>query len=155
LEIAVRIKRLLVVVGLASACAALSVHSVSHAQIGAAPQQLSFTVAQVANGEAEYKTSCIDCHGPNLNDGEFGGPPLKGDAFTAKWFKMPAGALVGYVHAAMPPDGPGRLPMGTYVEIVAYILSVNGVPSGTREMPSDMTTLGALYYPPQKKNQAQ
>ena len=147
-----RSRRLLVVlrVALVSACAALSVQSASHAQPGAAPGQLSFTAAQVTSGEAEYKASCVDCHGPNLNDGEFGGPPLKGDAFAAKWFKMPAGALVGYVHAAMPPDGPGRLPMGTYVEIVAYILSVNGVPLGTRDMPADMTALGALHYPPQK-----
>ncbi|HZQ40621.1 MAG TPA: hypothetical protein VFA87_07500, partial [Rhizomicrobium sp.] len=44
----------------------------------AQPAELSFTAAQAASGEAEYKTSCIDCHGAHLDDGEFGGPPLKG-----------------------------------------------------------------------------
>ena len=150
-------RRLLVVLGVAlvSAYAAVSMQSASNAQPGAAPAQLSFTAAQVASGEAEYKASCIDCHGPNLNDGEFGGPPLKGDAFAAKWFKMPTGALVGYVHAAMPPDGPGRLPMGTYVEIVAYILSVNGMSPGTKDMPADMNVLGMLRYPSQQNGPAQ
>src|ERR1700733_11585920 len=105
----VHYRRFLVVLGaaLVSALAALSAQSVSHAQPGPEAAQLSFTVAQVADGEAEYKVSCIDCHGPHLNDGEFGGPPLKGEAFAAKWLKLSPSALVGYVHGAMPPDAPG------------------------------------------------
>jgi mono/diheme cytochrome c family protein len=150
-------RRFLVVLGavLVGARAALSAQSVSDAQPGPSAAQLSFTAAQVANGEAEYKVSCIDCHGPSLNDGEFGGPPLKGEAFTAKWLKLSPSALVGYVHGAMPPDAPGRLPLGTYVEIVAYILGVNGVPAGTREMPADMKALASLYYPQQKNDPRQ
>lgn len=120
----------------------------------AAATDLSFTTAQVASGEDEYKTSCMDCHGPHLNDGEFGGPPLKGTAFTAKWFKLPASGLVNYIHAAMPPDSPGRLPMGTYVEIAAYILSVNGLAAGAAEMPSDPKALATLHYPPPKPGTA-
>jgi mono/diheme cytochrome c family protein len=114
-------------------------------------QPLSFTAAQAASGEGEYKTSCMDCHGPHLDDGEFGGPPLKGTAFTAKWFKLPASGLVGYIRTAMPPDAPGRLPLGTYVEIAAYILSVNGLAPGPKDMPSDMNALTGLRYP-QTKN---
>ena len=121
----------------------------SQAQSG----ELSFTAAQATSGEAEYKASCIDCHGAHLDDGEFGGPPLKGAAFTAKWFKLPASGLVGYIHAAMPPDAPGRLPLGTYVEITAYILSMNGVAPGTREMPADMSALAALHYAAPKTGQ--
>ncbi|HET7085512.1 MAG TPA: cytochrome c [Rhizomicrobium sp.] len=113
----------------------------------AQPAELSFTAAQTASGEAEYKTSCIDCHGAHLDDGEFGGPPLKGEAFAAKWFRSPPGILVNYIHAAMPPDAPGRLPLGTYVEIVAYILGANGFSPGTREMPADKDALAALRYP--------
>jgi mono/diheme cytochrome c family protein len=113
-------------------------------------QPLSFTAAQAASGETEYKTSCMDCHGPHLDDGEFGGPPLKGAAFIAKWFKLPASGLVGYIRTAMPPDAPGRLPLGTYVEIAAYILSVNGLTSGAKDMPADMTALAGLHYPQTK-----
>jgi len=119
----------------------------------AQPAELSFTAAQAASGEVEYKASCIDCHGAHLDDGEFGGPPLKGAVFTAKWFKLPASGLVNYIHAAMPPDSPGRLPLGTYVEITAYILSMNGVAPGTRDMPADMSALTALRYPAPKNGQ--
>jgi hypothetical protein len=86
----------------------------------------------------------------HLDDGEFGGPPLKGAAFTAKWFKMPAGGLVNYIRAAMPPDAPSRLPFGTYVEIAAYILSVNGLAPGTKEMPADANALATLHFPSRK-----
>jgi mono/diheme cytochrome c family protein len=105
---------------------------------------LSFTAAQAASGQAEYTASCVDCHGPNLNDGEFGGPPLKGGAFRAKWFRLPVSALVSYARAAMPPDSPGRLPLGTYVEIVAYLLNANGISPGERELPADLDALRKL-----------
>ena len=111
------------------------------------PPQLSFTPAQVDSGRSEYTQSCNDCHGPHLDDGEFGGPPLKGPAFIAKWLRLPPSTLVNYVHNTMPPDTPGRLPTGTYVEIVAYILSVNGISPGTKEMPTDTAALAALRYP--------
>ena len=111
------------------------------------PSSLSFTAAQVASGKGEYTESCNDCHGPHLDDGEFGGPPLKGAPFMAKWSRLPPSALVNYIHNAMPPDTPGRLPMGTYVEIVAYILSQNGIAPGAKEMPADAAGLAALRYP--------
>jgi mono/diheme cytochrome c family protein len=106
----------------------------------------SFTAAQAASGHTEYAASCMDCHGQNLNDGEFGGPPLKGAAFRAKWLKLPASGLVGYMHGAMPPDSPGRLPLGTYAEIAAYILSMNGIAPSSRELPADMAQLGKLHF---------
>ena len=109
--------------------------------------KLSFTAAQVASGMAEYRASCNDCHGPHLDDGEFGGPPLIGAAFTGKWFKLPPGALVNYIHNAMPPDAPGRLPLGTYVEITAYILARNGLPPKPDAMPASLKTLMAMHYP--------
>jgi mono/diheme cytochrome c family protein len=106
----------------------------------------SFTAAQVDSGHTEYAASCMDCHGQNLNDGEFGGPPLKGAAFRAKWLKLPASGLVGYMRSAMPPDSPGRMPLGTYTEIAAYILSMNGVAPSRRELPADMAQLGKLHF---------
>ena len=120
-----------------------------------AATDLSFTPAQVQSGQAEYRASCNDCHGPHLDDGEFGGPPLIGAAFTAKWFKLPPSGLVNYIHGAMPPDSPGRLPLGTYVEIATYILSMNGIKPGAREMPADIKALAALHYPAAKSGLGQ
>ena len=38
--------------------------------------------------------------------------------------------------AAVPPDSPRRLPMSTYVEIVAYILKANGMAPRSRPLPT-------------------
>jgi len=105
---------------------------------------VSFTAGQAEKGLVGYRTWCADCHGTDLDDGEFGGPPLKGAAFRARWFGRPAGALVGFMRDAMPPDAPGRLPPGSYVEIAAYLLDANGVPPGARELPAEMERLNRL-----------
>lgn len=138
----------------AAALTACVVAAASAARMDAANAQavaptLSFTAAQAASGQAEYRVACGDCHGPNLYDGEFGGAPLKGREFREKWSGQPAGALVGFIQAAMPPDAPGRLPFETYVEISAFLLSANGVPAGERQLPADMEALANLRIPEQ------
>jgi S-disulfanyl-L-cysteine oxidoreductase SoxD len=104
----------------------------------------SFTAAQVERGAAEYKRSCLDCHGANLDDGEFGGAPLKGAGFREKYFGITADALFGYISTAMPPDRPGRLSPGVYADLTAFILSKNGMTAGSSELPSDLDALSQL-----------
>jgi mono/diheme cytochrome c family protein len=133
--------------GCLSATLAITVSIAQPSDQTAPPESFSFTAEQVANGQAEYTTSCVDCHGAHLDDGDFGGPPLKGDVFRTKWFGHPVGSLVAFTHAAMPPDAPGRLPLGTYVEIVAYLLSANGLAPGNHELPSDMSLLAKIRIP--------
>lgn len=106
--------------------------------------QVSFTAAQVDRGRTEYRQSCLDCHGAQLDDGEFGGAPLKGNSFREKWFGMTADALYGYISTAMPPDRPGRLNPQTYADLTAYILSANGIQAGTTELPTDLEALAGL-----------
>lgn len=105
---------------------------------------VSFTTAQVDRGRADYKRSCLDCHGANLNDGEFGGPPLKGVSFKEKWFGTTADALYSFISTLMPPDRPGRLSAQTYADLTAYILSANGVRAGGSELPADLDALAGL-----------
>lgn len=109
-----------------------------------ATKPVSFTAEQADRGRAEYKRSCLDCHGAQLDDGEFGGAPLKGNSFREKWFGMTADALYGYISSAMPPDRPGRLNAQTYADLTAYILSANGVQPGTTELPADLDKLAEL-----------
>jgi mono/diheme cytochrome c family protein len=108
----------------------------------------SFTAAQAARGKESYASSCMDCHGANLDDGEFGGAPLKGSAFRAKWLGGSVGGLFAYSQAAMPPDRAGRLPAETYADIVAYILSRNDISPGREELPADLATLSTLTIQP-------
>src|SRR6516225_9620882 len=44
-----------------------------------------FTAAQAERGHLTYAHNCLDCHGSNLDNGEFGGPPLKGLSFARHW----------------------------------------------------------------------
>ena len=114
------------------------------AQDQAALPAVSITAAQVDRGRTEFGRSCVDCHGANLDDGEFGGAPLKGSSFREKWFNITADALFGYLSVAMPPDRPGRLSPQAYADLTAYILSVNGVQPGAAELPPDLDKLAGL-----------
>jgi S-disulfanyl-L-cysteine oxidoreductase SoxD len=95
----------------------------------------SFTAEQAARGETDYQRNCQDCHGANLDDGEFGGAPLKGSYFAQHWGSGTAYALVGYMKIKMPPDRPGQLSPQTYTDLAAYILSRNGYAPGSSELP--------------------
>ncbi|MGH9739508.1 MAG: PQQ-binding-like beta-propeller repeat protein [Candidatus Acidiferrales bacterium] len=97
---------------------------------GAAP---SFTAAQTARGKTAYANRCANCHGTNLDDGEFG-PPLKGTAFRQKWGAQSPAALFMYMQQKMPPASPGQLSAQTYADIEAYILQANGVAPGANEL---------------------
>jgi mono/diheme cytochrome c family protein len=97
----------------------------------------SFTAEQVERGRAAYTQNCQDCHGSTLDNGEFGGPPLKGGYFRNHWGSGSVADLTGYAKALMPPDRPGRLSEQTYTDLVAFLLSNNGYAPGSQELPSD------------------
>ena len=98
----------------------------------------TFTVAQADRGQAAYRPNCQDCHGSTLDNGEFGGPPLKGGYFRGRWEAGNVAVLYAYVSMTMPPDRPGQLSPQTYADLVAFILSNNGYPPGDKELPSDL-----------------
>jgi mono/diheme cytochrome c family protein len=98
----------------------------------------SFTTEQVERGQAAYNQNCQDCHGSTLDNGEFGGPPLKGTYFRNHWGAGSVADLTGYAKALMPPDRPGRLSDETYTDLVAFLLSNNGYAANGRELPSDL-----------------
>ena len=101
------------------------------------PATPAFTAAQAERGQATYRQSCQDCHGSTLDNGEFGGPPLKGGYFRTRWGSGNVAVLYGYVSLTMPPDRPGALTPQTYADLVAYILSNNGYAAGDKELPPD------------------
>jgi mono/diheme cytochrome c family protein len=98
---------------------------------------VSFTAAQADQGQAAYRQNCQDCHGTSLDNGEFGGPPLKGGYFVGHWSTASVAALYGYLSTAMPPDRPGQLSPQTYANLTAFILSNNGYAAGEKELPLD------------------
>ena len=104
----------------------------------------SFTEEQVERGHATYAKNCQDCHGTTLDNGEFGGPPLKGSYFRQHWAAGDVGALVGYMSTLMPPDRPGGLSPQSYADIAAFLLVNNGYAAGPDELPADPEALRTM-----------
>lgn len=101
------------------------------------PGSPAFTEEQVRRGKAVYQKNCQDCHGSTLDNGEFGGAPLKGSYFRQHWGSGDVSALFGYVNALMPPDRPGQLSEQSYVDLTAFLLSSNGYAAGDEELTAD------------------
>ena len=59
---------------------------------------VSFTAAQAERGKKVYDGNCASCHGPNLEDGQFG-PPLRGSAFKSHGSSQSSDALFSYIFA--------------------------------------------------------
>jgi mono/diheme cytochrome c family protein len=102
-----------------------------------ASMPVTFTEEQTARGQAAYRRACQDCHGFNLDNGEFGGAPLKGQYFARHWGAGSVAALYGYMVAKMPPDRPGKLNPQTYADLAAFLLAKNGYDPGQTELPPD------------------
>jgi PQQ-dependent dehydrogenase (s-GDH family) len=98
---------------------------------GPAPQ---FRAAQAAAGKTAYNSNCAVCHGGSMTDGTFG-PPLAGDYFKDTWSGRTVRAFYDRAKA-MPPASPGSLPEDVYVNILAYVLQVNGFQAGNAELNS-------------------
>ena len=93
---------------------------------GVPPQ---FTAEQAASGKTAYNNTCAVCHGSSLTNGTYG-VPLAGEYFKTRWFQRSVRALYDRARITMPPSRPGLLPAGTYADIVAYILQINGLKAG-------------------------
>jgi mono/diheme cytochrome c family protein len=106
----------------------------------AAPETLApviFTLEQADRGHASYRRYCQDCHGTNLDNGEFGGAPLTGQYFAHHWGTGSVAALYGFIRTKMPPDRPGKLNPQTYADLTAFLLGRNGYPAADKELPPD------------------
>lgn len=124
---------------LAAVLAALAIMALpsSAAAQSAGQRPPAFTEAQAQRGKAIYQKNCQDCHGSTLDNGEFGGAPLKGSSFRQHWGAGDVSALFGYVNTLMPPDRPGQLSEQSYVDLTAFLLSSNGYDAGAEELTAD------------------
>jgi mono/diheme cytochrome c family protein len=98
-----------------------------------------FTEAQANRGQAVYPGSCGACHGRRLNgapdDPDMRStPPLARAPFLRSWEGRSLATLFEYTRATMPEDNPGSLTDEEYVDVIAYMLSVSGMPAGDDEL---------------------
>jgi mono/diheme cytochrome c family protein len=105
-----------------------------------------YTDVQAARGHEAYKTSCLSCHGESLEGSGAQNPPLAGKEFTANWNGQPLGELFDKIQTSMPADKPGTLSRSVNAEILAYILQVNKLPAGRKELPVEPDTLKQIQF---------
>ena len=108
-----------------------------------------FTEVQVARGRAAYSSACGLCHGRRLNgapdDPDMPStPPLALARFLRTWDRNSLGTLFEYTRATMPQDNPGSLSDEEYVDVIAYMLSVSGMPEGEAELSLDLERLARI-----------
>ena len=100
----------------------------------------TFTADQAAAGWAVYARRCGECHGVGLM-GLSHGPPLRGVDFLNGWAGRTTDELFAYVRDEMPPGLGGSLSDGVYLNLVAYLLDVNGAREGETPLTADAGVL--------------
>lgn len=93
----------------------------------------SNAIKQVDIGGQWFRSACYECHASNLADPDF----------KAKWAGKTAFELFERMRATMPDSDPGSLTPETYAALTAYLLKLNGVPSGTM-LSTDSASLAAI-----------
>ena len=104
-----------------------------------------FSREQAERGKEVYQTGCARCHGAALQ-GEEIVPALTGGAFTASWNGLTLGDLFERIRTSMPYDDPGTLTRQQNADVIAYILSVSGFPTGQRELASRAEALKLIAF---------
>jgi mono/diheme cytochrome c family protein len=105
----------------------LSTTGAALAQDAAGP----FTLEQAVAGRRAFLVNCTSCHGTTMSGGGGGGAPaLTGANFQEDWLNKSAGQLFRFASGNMPLNFAGMLPRETYVNLVSFILAVNGARPG-------------------------
>jgi mono/diheme cytochrome c family protein len=100
----------------------------------AAASGAPYTAEQAARGEAVYKRACAECHATS----DHANPD-----FRFSWNGRTALELFENIRNTMPEENPGSLSRQEYADIVAYMMKLNGMPSGPRPLAPDSTSLRA------------
>jgi len=111
-----------------------------------------FSEAQATRGQEVYEGACGLCHGRRLNgapdDPDMRStPPLARARFLRIWEGRSLATLFEYSRATMPENNPNSLTEQEYVDVIAYMLSVGGMPAGD-ELQLDPRSLARVVIGP-------
>jgi mono/diheme cytochrome c family protein len=113
-----------------------------------------FTEAQAERGQAVYPGACGTCHGRRLNGAPDdpdtrSTPPLARARFLRVWEGRSLATLFEYTRATMPESNPNSLTDQEYVDVIAYMLTVGGMPAGGDELQPEPQSLARVVIQPQ------
>ena len=87
---------------------------------------------QWMRGRDVYAGMCAGCH-PAVTH--------VGPQFTTSWAGKKLSDLFGFLRERMPKNEPGSLSAEEYVDVMSYMLRLNGMPQGQDELPPDSLVL--------------
>ncbi len=87
-----------------------------------------YSAAQAARGETAFDEVCAQCH----TTSEF-----RGRTFRRNWGRRTVYSFFRTVRSTMPDDNPGGLDERTYLDVVSYVMRLNGHDAGPSEMSPD------------------
>jgi len=95
---------------------------------------------QADRGKQVYTRACAVCHLDTLQ-GDSVSPTLVGPSFFARFPDATALEMVSTIRSSMPQNAPDSLGDQAYVDLVSYLLKVNGNRSGQAELKTDVAEL--------------
>ena len=97
-----------------------------------------FSSAQVAQGKRVFGSICADCH--EISELTDAGAYLEQQEGKTVW------EAFEYIWTEMPEDDPASLDPKQYAAVLAYALSVYGLPAGASDLPIDRKSLEAIRF---------
>ena len=91
-----------------------------------------YTEAQAARGKDIFASICGGCH--NISS-------QSGTPFAKRWNGVAVSELLGVLTETMPKDDPGSLAPNERIDVIAYLLKINGLAAGTVQLPADPEAL--------------
>jgi mono/diheme cytochrome c family protein len=104
-----------------------------------------YTDSQSTRGDTLFKTTCAKCHGANLA-GTDSAVALSGADFLSNWDGLSLDQLYDKILTTMPSDKPNTLAPGQVSDVLAFVLSKSGFPSGKNALPADPVRLKDIKF---------
>jgi mono/diheme cytochrome c family protein len=102
-----------------------------------------YTDEQASRGRDMYAMQCKSCHTPASHTGV---------VFANSWDRRPLSDLYSYIVTRMPKNEPGSLQPDEYADVLAYLLKLNELPSGSDPLPADSMALKKIRIEVGKKD---
>ncbi len=108
-----------------------------------------YVKSQAQAGQQTFIETCAICHGDHLQGKA--GPALAGKQFlsVAQFQKVTAYYFFHFMSKHMPLNAPGSLTKAQYLDLMAYLLEMNGYASGSHPLTADSVQLKAIKIEPQ------
>ena len=94
-----------------------------------------FSQKQAAAGRTVYSMQCSACHSTSAHSGP---------AFMKSWQGRTVWDLYAFLKDNMPQSEPGALSDQEYIQVVTYMLSLNRMPAGDKDLAVDQALLKAI-----------